>query len=195
MGRLVCISAPFVCISGEWALPVATSGAKVGENWGVDYYFFVPIIPSESIIPSHTLRLTRHSCLHSSAVFRRSRCAVRFDSEACRAAIMLNMDRAKLVSEFEEAMFTIYQRALSEAGYKATRFLAMLNEEGGIATASRLIHAANVSEGYTALWERGHLDLTVEALILDNERWHTLFSSKDLEVCAARLTEYGYKHA
>ena len=107
---------------------------------------------------------------------------------------MLNMDRAKLVSEFEEAMFTIYQRALSEAGYKATRFLAMLNEEGGIATAIRLIHAANVSEGYTALWERGHLDLTVEAVILDNEKWHTLFSSKDLEVCAARLTAYGYKH-
>jgi hypothetical protein len=108
---------------------------------------------------------------------------------------MLNMDRAKLVSEFEEAMFTIYQRALSEAGYKATRFLAMLNEEGGIATASRLIHAAKVSEGYTALWERGHLDLTVEALIMDNEKWHTLFSSEDLEICAARLTAYGHKHA
>lgn len=108
---------------------------------------------------------------------------------------MLNMDRAKLVSEFEEAMFRIYQRALSEAGYKATRFLAMLNDEGGIATANRLIHATNVSEGYTALWERGHLDLTVEAVILDNEKWHTLFSSKDLEICAARLAEYGYKRA
>jgi hypothetical protein len=31
-GKLVCISAPFVCISGEWVLPVATSGAKVGES-------------------------------------------------------------------------------------------------------------------------------------------------------------------
>jgi hypothetical protein len=106
---------------------------------------------------------------------------------------MLNMDRAKLVSEFEEAMLTIYQRTLSEAGYKAARFLAMLNDEGGIATANRLIHAATVSEGYTALWERGHLDLTVETVTLENEKWHPLFSSKDLEVCAARLAEYGFQ--
>jgi hypothetical protein len=30
----------------------------------------------------------------------------------------------------------------------------------------------NVSEGCTALWERGRLDLTVEALIHDNPQWH-----------------------
>lgn len=43
----------------------------------------------------------------------------------------------------------------------------MLHEHGGLQTARILIHAATVSEGYTALWERG-LDLTVEALIHDN---------------------------
>jgi hypothetical protein len=55
MGRVVCISAPFVCVSGEWVLPVATSGAKVGENWGPDYYLLRRIIPSGAIIQRHRL--------------------------------------------------------------------------------------------------------------------------------------------
>jgi hypothetical protein len=93
---------------------------------------------------------------------------------------------------FAQEMHRIYQRALSEAGYKATRFLHMLHEHGGLQTARMLIHAATVSEGYTALWERGRLDLTVEAMILDNTRWHSLFSAHELAICERRLSDYGY---
>jgi len=49
----------------------------------------------------------------------------------------------------------------------------------------------NVSEGYTALWERGRLDLTVEALIHDNPQWHPLFTPEELDICTERLTQYG----
>ena len=49
-----------------------------------------------------------------------------------------------------------------------------------------------VSEGYTALWERGRLDLTVEAVIHDNPKWHPLFTQEDLAICAKRLREYRY---
>lgn len=93
---------------------------------------------------------------------------------------------------FSQEMLSIYQRALSEAGYKATRFLHMLHEHGGLQTARMLIHAATVSEGYTALWERGRLDLTVEAMIHDNPRWHPLFNQDELTICARRLIDYGY---
>ena len=51
-----------------------------------------------------------------------------------------------LVSQFEEAMVDIYRRALSEAKYKASRFLSMVQEEGGLATARYLIHAPQVSD-------------------------------------------------
>jgi hypothetical protein len=57
------------------------------------------------------------------------------------------------------------------------------------------VHAADeryVSEGYTALWERGRLDLTVEAVIHDNPKWHTLFTQEDLEICTRRLRDYRY---
>ncbi|KAA6462177.1 hypothetical protein DYQ86_09685 [Acidobacteria bacterium AB60] len=89
-------------------------------------------------------------------------------------------------------MHRIYQRALKEADYKATRFLHMLHEHGGLQTARMLIHASAASEGYTALWLRGRLDLTVEALIQDDSRWHSLFTADELAICERRLTAYEY---
>jgi hypothetical protein len=98
----------------------------------------------------------------------------------------------KLVEEFDEAMHDVYRRALSEAGYKASVFLNMLFEHRGVETARRLIHASRVSDGYTALWERGRLDLTVEALISDNEKWQPLFSAEEIAICRKRLKQYQY---
>jgi hypothetical protein len=102
-----------------------------------------------------------------------------------------NTGRA-LESAFDHEMLGIYQRALSEAGYNAKRFLQMLHEHRGLQTARMLIHASTVSEGYTALWERQRLDLTVEAMILDNARWHPLFTADELAICGRRLSDYGY---
>jgi hypothetical protein len=59
-----------------------------------------------------------------------------------------------LISAFDEEMLNIYRRALSEAHYNAARFLSMLHEHRGLATARLLIHPSSVSEGYTAPWER-----------------------------------------
>ena len=92
---------------------------------------------------------------------------------------------------FNEAMLDIYRRAKAEAGYNATRFLTMVVERGGLETARYLLHAATVSEGYTALWERKRLDLTVEAVILQPE-WQSLFSDVDRHIAVNRLREYGY---
>src|SRR2546425_4604244 len=80
-----------------------------------------------------------------------------------------------LEKRFNEAMLDVYRRAKADAGYNATRFLGMVSEMGGCETARTLLHAPTVSEGYTALWERGRLDLTVEAVILQPE-WRDLFS-------------------
>lgn len=97
-----------------------------------------------------------------------------------------------LISQFDEAMLSIYQRALAETRYRATIFLRMLNEHGGLETARLLIHSSSVSEGYTALWERNHLDLTVEAVIHDNPKWHPLFTEEELDICKQRLADYKY---
>ena len=93
--------------------------------------------------------------------------------------------------EFNEAMLDIYRRAKAEAGYNATRFLSTVVERGGLGTARYLLHAATVSEGYTALWERKRLDLTVEAMILRPE-WQRLFSDVERRIAVNPLREYGY---
>ena len=92
---------------------------------------------------------------------------------------------------FDEAMFDIYRRAHDEAHYNATRFLQMLHDHRGLRTAQILLHAANVSDGYTALWELGRLDLTVEALILDSQ-WDELFSDEERQISRDRLEEYDW---
>ena len=88
-------------------------------------------------------------------------------------------------------MLDIYRRAKAETGYNATRFLRMVVKRGGLETARYLLHAATVSEGYAALWERKRLDLTVEVMILQPE-WQALFSDVERRIAVDRLREYGY---
>lgn len=97
-----------------------------------------------------------------------------------------------LQDRFHAAMLNIYERALSETNYRAVRFLHMVGEMGGLQAARVLLHAQNVSDGYTALWERARLDLTVEALILDSPAYHSLFTKDELEICRKRLAAYKY---
>jgi hypothetical protein len=70
-----------------------------------------------------------------------------------------------LEQQFTQAMFDIYRRAKTEAGYNATIFLQMISDRGGVDTAKRLIGASRPSDGYTHLYERGHLKLTLEAVV------------------------------
>jgi len=95
------------------------------------------------------------------------------------------------LAAFHEAMVDIYRRAKSEAGYTATYFLSMVSERGGYETALYLIHTDRPSDGYTALYERGRLDLTVEALVLRPD-WDDLFTAEARDLARKRLTDYGF---
>lgn len=98
-----------------------------------------------------------------------------------------------LVRKFDLAMLEIYLRAKAEAGYNATIFFRMISEKGGLQTAKYLINAPKPSDGYTHLYERGRLDLTVEAMIVENSKWHELFTDEELTKADRRLREYGYR--
>ena len=99
----------------------------------------------------------------------------------------------KLQSEFDAAMIELYRRALVEATYHSSHFLRMLSEHRGLKTAQTLLRPQQESEGFTALWERKRLDLTMEVMIHDNPKWHPLFREQELATCAARLEQHGYK--
>jgi hypothetical protein len=93
--------------------------------------------------------------------------------------------------QFHKAMVGVYESAKRETGYNATRFLQMISEQGGVATARQLLHSPQVSDGFTALWERRRLDLAVEAVVLRPE-FDTLFSDEEREIARERLASYGY---
>ncbi len=85
-----------------------------------------------------------------------------------------------LERRFHAAMVEVYRRAKQETGYHAGYFLQMLSERGGFATARHLLQASTVLDGFTTLWERHRLDLTVEAVVLRQE-FAPLFTLQELE--------------
>lgn len=99
-----------------------------------------------------------------------------------------------LEQEFAVQMRAIYDRGRREANYTAGYFLSMLADLGPLATARKLLNAPAVSDGFAALWERGRLDLTVEALVLQT-RFAELFDDREREVAAKRLEQFGYAAA
>jgi hypothetical protein len=94
--------------------------------------------------------------------------------------------------EFHRAMINIFTRAKIEADYLATRYIQMVTELGGVKAAKKLINSDKPSEGYTALWKRKRLDITVEALV-QNPKWAPLFDPSEIERAKQRLKEYGHE--
>ncbi|MGI8333693.1 hypothetical protein ACRYCC_27405 [Actinomadura scrupuli] len=95
----------------------------------------------------------------------------------------------ELERQFNRAMTAIYETAKRELGYNATRFLQMLSERGGVATARQLLWSDTPSDGFTTLWTHGRLDLTVEAHVLLAE-YESLFSEEDRQKARERLERY-----
>jgi hypothetical protein len=91
----------------------------------------------------------------------------------------------------ERAMKDVYVRAKKKAGYAAGFFLTMLSEYGGLGTARRLLASPEASSGFTALYERGRFDLTVEAVVVRSE-FAELFTEQEVEVARRRLVRLGY---
>lgn len=77
--------------------------------------------------------------------------------------------KTKAEREFHQAMIEIH-RAAGEIGYRATVFIGMVQDRGGLATAKALINSSTPSDGYTKLFELGRLDLSVEAVVMDNPK-------------------------
>ncbi|XRQ13882.1 GmrSD restriction endonuclease domain-containing protein [Actinomadura welshii] len=99
---------------------------------------------------------------------------------------------ARLAAEFHSAMLLLYSRTKSEVEYNASGFIGMVTEHGGVGAARLLLASPTVSDGFAALHERGRLDLTVEAHVLD-PRFAPLFTEDERDRARHRLTEAGYR--
>lgn len=99
----------------------------------------------------------------------------------------------KLEQIFHLEMLEIYYLAKEDkdCNYTPTRFYQMVNEKGGVATAKILLANQEPQSGLTTLWECGHLDLSMEALVID-PRFEDLFNEKERAVARERLVAYGW---
>lgn len=100
-----------------------------------------------------------------------------------------------LQDEFDQRMQELHQAGKREARFSAPLFGELLKEHGGLETAKRFIHSHDYAPGFTKLWERQRLDLTVEAVIVSEAKWQPLFTAEEVAICRSRLAEYGYPTA
>ena len=91
-------------------------------------------------------------------------------------------------------MVDIYRRVVKDTGYRPTYFLQMVIETSGHEAAMHLVHASQPSDGYTELYKRKRLDLTVEALVLQPQ-WVSLFTEHDRATARKRLKDYEFDFA
>lgn len=110
------------------------------------------------------------------------------------AALDNSSEESDITSEFGQRMKAVYDRGRAEAGYNASYFLSMLAQHGPVETAHRLWASAAISDGFAELWERGRLDLTVEAIVVD-PKFSELFTPEEIDVARKRLQQFGYDPA
>jgi hypothetical protein len=70
---------------------------------------------------------------------------------------------SSLEKQFGNELFELYKLAKVKCNYNATRFFQMLHEIGRVATATQLGLSPEFSQGLSAMWECGRLDLTIKA--------------------------------
>lgn len=112
------------------------------------------------------------------------------EPEAASEAASVSQETG-LEADFSQRMKALYDRARSEAGYNATYFLSMLSQYGPQETARKLLASPAISDGFAALWERGRLDLTVEAIVVD-PKFSQLFTDDEIGIARRRLEQFNY---
>jgi hypothetical protein len=98
---------------------------------------------------------------------------------------------AKLEGQFHRQMLNIYDAASRRCGYRPTRFLRMVKERGGVQAAKTLLRSTHYPEGLTTLWQRGCLDISMEALVI-GDPWRQLFTAEEISAAERRLQELDY---
>lgn len=103
-------------------------------------------------------------------------------------------DISDLEAQFHEAMINVYEAAKREVNYPATYFLQMVLDAGGLDAARRLLAKQELSDGFTELYLKQRLDLTVEAQVIRPE-FQPLFTPAEIAIAEKRLAELGYRVA
>ena len=97
----------------------------------------------------------------------------------------------ELEKQLKEELLEACRICKEELNYNPLRFLQMLYEKGPVVTSIQLVNSSVPSDGFTKLWEKNALNLTVEAHVIKS-KFKPLFSDEIIEKARTRLHDYGY---
>lgn len=104
---------------------------------------------------------------------------------------MTEISTEQLKKLFHQDMIELYKKIIKIVKYKPTRLMDYINRYGGYEAAVKYINTESNLQDFAVLWEKEHLDLSVEALIV-NESYRSLFDEEILSFCDRKLKEYSY---
>jgi hypothetical protein len=86
------------------------------------------------------------------------------------------MENVTIAQRLENEMYDQCEKISAlVSGYYPGYYKNMVKELGGLKEAVKLLTAEKLSEGFIALIERGHHELTLEYLVLSDAEFRTLF--------------------
>ena len=93
-------------------------------------------------------------------------------------------------SKFHQEMLKLYDES-TFLGFYPTIFLRMILDDGGLAAAKHLLKPTTTTRGLRRLHQKGRLDLSVEAKVLQSP-WNSLFTESELSEAKRRLKRFHY---
>ena len=90
-----------------------------------------------------------------------------------------------LEREFAERLRDAIRQAI-DLGYHPTRFEQMLETQGAVGLARKLVTSGDLQDGLKAMAKLGRRDLTMESIMLE-DKFKSLFSKAELEAAKWRL--------
>jgi hypothetical protein len=103
----------------------------------------------------------------------------------------VNADRDRLERQFEEHIRQLIERSITECNYPPHAFIGMIGRHKVRGACRLVIMDRKTPTGFTTLWEKQRLDLTVEAAVLQSP-WCKLFDVNVLMKARKRLADYKY---
>ena len=96
-----------------------------------------------------------------------------------------------LEQAFEKQAIRNAQTAMLAHGCPTKRLFQNLEDQGGVETAKELARRHRLSDGFDALRQCGHLELSLEALMTKG-KYASLFTDDEVNHCLDALLEAGY---
>lgn len=96
----------------------------------------------------------------------------------------------KLTRELDEALLNTYREA-KKLGYTSSQFFQKLSKLRGVEAAKYYINMPP-AYGNDRLEKMNRLDLSVEAVVVENEKFHVLFEPAEIERARKRLIGANY---